>query len=270
MMLKPISLLGITFLGAGVILVGLILQTAHAQPQAAYAQAAITPTPIASAIQRTVSVTGTGLVNAQPDEAILILGVQTDAKTASEAMSENSKQMQAVVDALRKANIASADIQTQTLQLTPRIAEPTPQPQGQVQPQATPQSTPESRILGYTATNTVQVTVRKLDNLGVVLDQVVSAGSNTIQSISFDLSNQSQFTDQAREAAMKDALHKAQQLASLANVKLGTVVSINENSNAPLPFQAALAAPRSAVAVPISPGTQAITVMVQVTWELQP
>lgn len=267
---KSLQLLWIGVIGAGVILVGLLLESGHMKPQPAYAQAVVTPTPISNAIQRTVSVTGSGVVKAPPDEAIIVVGVQTDAKTASDAMSQNSKQMQAVIDVLQKANIATADIQTQTLQLFPRYAEPTPVPQAQAQPQATPQATPENRVLGYTATNTVQVTVRKLDNLGTILDQVVTAGSNTIQGISFDISNQSQFMDQAREAAMKDALHKAQQLASLANVKLGTVVSINETSNAPVPFQAALSSPRAAASVPVSPGTQEVTVMVQATWELQP
>lgn len=267
---------------AGIILVGLLFQSPRTQPQAAYAQAASTPTP--SAMQRTVSVTGSGVVNAQPDIAILVLGVQTDAPTASQAMSDNSKQMQAVVDALTKAGIASADIQTQTLQLTPNYAQPTvvPQAQSQVQPQATPQATtqattvsptaqptPQNRVTSYTAANTVQVTVRKLDTLGSVIDAAVAAGSNTIQSLSFSFADQSKIMDQAREAAMKDAQHKAQQLATLANVKVGTVVSINESSSTPIEYGAPLAVARAA-GVPVQPGTQAVTVTVQVTWELQP
>lgn len=266
MIKKNVRPLGVAILSAGVVLFGVLIQSARSQPRTAYAQAAETPTATITPLQRTVSVTGSGLVNAQPDEAIVVLGVQTDAQTAKQAMAENSTQMQAVLDALHSANITSVDIQTQGLQLMPRYVEPTPLPQNQAQPQATPQN----RIAGYTATNTVQVTVRNLNNLGSVLDQVVSAGSNSIQSISFDVSNQTQALDQARETAMKDALHKAQQLASLSNVKLGTVISINESSTNPIPYQANLAMAKSAGAVPISPGTQAVMVSVQVTWELQP
>ena len=254
----------------GVILLAMLLLTTRSRQPMAYAQAVETPTPVASPVQRTVSVTGSGSAEVSPDEAIIILGVQTDAPTAAQAMTQNNKQMQAVVDVLHNAGITDADIQTQAIQLIPQYPQPTALPQNQAQPQATPQATPASRAVTYTATNNVQVTVRKLDSLGTVLDQVVAAGGNTIQSISFTLSNPSQAMDQAREAAMKDAQHKAQQLAGLANVKLGTVVSINESSNVPVPFSTRETAVQSAAGVPISPGTQEVNVTVQVTWDLQP
>jgi len=194
--------------------------------------------------------------------AIVSLGVQTDAQTASQALEQNNTQMKAVIDTLTKAGVASADIQTTTIQLSPRYETPSTT-QGQSQ------ATPTSHLVGYTATNTVQVKVHNLNNLGALLDQAVSAGGNQIQGISFDVSDPTQVMDQARQAAMNDATHKAQQLASLSNATLGPVFSISETSQSPIPFAAARAQAAGSN-VPVSPGTQTVTVNLQVTWALQP
>jgi uncharacterized protein YggE len=209
--------------------------------------------------QRTIGVSGTGMVRAAPDQAVVSLGVQTDAEEASTALSENSSQMQALIDALEAAGIAAEDIQTQVLQLYPRYEET---------PVGTSGAT-TSTLVGYTATNIVQVTVRNLDSLGSTLDAAVKAGGNQIQGISFEVSDTSNLVDQAREAAWNDAVHKAEQLAGLAGAELGDVLTINESSNVPSPVVEAVRTVAQAGAVPIQPGTQTITANVQVTWLLR-
>jgi uncharacterized protein YggE len=67
---------------------------------------------------------------------------------------------------------------------------------------------------------------------------------------------------------MQDSNHKAEQLASLANANLGDVLSINESSSTPRPVARGEMAIQAAT-VPIEPGTQSISVNVQVTWLLQ-
>ena len=76
-----------------------------------------------SSDQRTVTVTGIGQANAQPDQAVVRVGVQTEAENAAEALSENSSQMQALLATLQEAGIPEADIQTQFLQLYPRYTQ---------------------------------------------------------------------------------------------------------------------------------------------------
>lgn len=250
----------IIFMGVVLIAAGVFFFPPHGQPTA-YAQAQPTPVLTNTAL-RTISVSGNGTAEVTPDMAIVSLGVQTDAPTASQALAENNTQMKAVMDTLTKAGVANADIQTTTIQLSPRYENPPPQ-QGQAQ------ATPANRLAGYTAVNTVQVKVRKLDSLGGLLDQVVNAGGNQIQGISFDVANPAQSMDQARQAAMNDATHKAQQLASLANATLGPVFSISETSQTPIPF-AGMEARAAGADVPVSPGTQTVTVNLQVTWVLQP
>jgi uncharacterized protein YggE len=209
--------------------------------------------------QRTLNVSGSGQVSARPDTAIVTLGVQTEAEQANVALSENSQQMQAVIDALKKAGVAAEDIQTQVINLQPRYEQP---------PAPGPSTLPGTpKLVGYVATNTVEVTVRQLGTLGELLDAAVQAGGNQIEGISFEVSNPATLLDQARAAAWQDAQHKAEQLAGLAGAKLGEVLSITESSQTPRPvLQAVQAAP--AAAVPVEPGTQTIEVDVQVTWSL--
>jgi uncharacterized protein YggE len=176
------------------------------------------------------------------------------------SLSQNSTQMSAVVDALQKAGVAAADIQTQVVQLQPQYEQPPVS--------ATPSlTTTVPQLVGYIATNLVQVTVRKLDALGRLLDTAVQAGGNQIEGISFEVSDPAPALDQARQAAWNDALHKAQQLSELAGTQLGDVLSISESSPGPQPIFAP--AVRASSAVPIQPGTQTIEVDLQVIWLLQ-
>lgn len=252
------SPLAFTLLGAALLMGNLVFFPRQARAAGTNLQA--TPT-AQEPIRRTVSVTGTGSVEAAPDLAVVVMGVQTDAETASEALTQNNTQMDGLIAALREAGIAQADIRTQTLQLYPRYETP-PTPRAG-------EETVQSRLVGYTAVNTVQVRVRELDSLGDLLDQAVEAGSNQISNIYFDLQNPVAQMDQAREAAMQDATRKAQQLAELANAELGPVISIQESSRVPLPFQRdAVMMEQAASSVPISPGQQTLTADVSVTWEL--
>jgi uncharacterized protein YggE len=204
---------------------------------------------------RTVQVTGMGEVQAVPDTAVIQLGVQTEGKTAQAALSQNSTEMQAIMAALEKAKVPSNNIQTQTVSLSPRYE--------------TNNTTNSRTLVGFTASNIVEVRTTNLSSLGTLLDQAVTAGANTIENISFEVTNSGKLTDQARQAAVEDARHKAEQLAQLTGATLGPVLKIQETSSSPTPIVQQFAAP-AAAAVPISPGSQNISVEVQVTWTLMP
>jgi uncharacterized protein YggE len=210
---------------------------------------------------RTVNVSGTGQVSATPDIAVVSLGVQTQAEEAGAALTENNTQMQAVITALKGAGVAQKDIQTQVIQLSPQYQQPSPQAG------STQQGPPE--LVGFTATNIVEVTVRKIDSLGDLLDAAVQAGGNQIQGIRFEITDPADLVDQAREAAWQDAMHKAEQLAELSDSGLGMVLTISESSRTPTPImERAVSTGVLAAAVPIEPGNQLIEVDLQVTWLL--
>jgi uncharacterized protein YggE len=230
--------------------------TTPTAPRTATATPAASVTPLAPAAgddrPRTVTVVGNGSVSAAPDEAFVSLGVQTDADTAADALSQNTQQMDALLEALADAGIPSADIQTQFISLYPRYEEPQP---GQ---------TGTAEISGYTAVNNVEVRVADLDNLGDILDAAVAAGSNNISGIRFSVSDTDDLLNEARESAMNDARRKAQQLAALAGGQLGPVMSISEGAPAAVPIiQDGLGGAN------VQPGTNTLTAQVTVTWALQ-
>jgi uncharacterized protein len=210
-------------------------------------------------VQRTINVSGTGQISAEPDVAVITVGVETQAEEAGAALSENSEQMQAIIDSLTEAGIAQESIRTQVVQLNPRY-DTSPR-------QADPPGPPE--IVGYSATNLVEVRVTDLDNMGQVLDSATQAGANRISNIRFEISDPSDVLDQAREAAWADALHKAEQLTSLADAELGEVLRIRESSQTPGPVLGRGVVVEEAAAVPVEPGTQTVTVNLDVTWLLQ-
>ncbi len=203
--------------------------------------------------QRTVSVSGDGEAQATPDVAVVRLGVETEADQAATALSQNSDRMNMLVEVLKASEIDTEDIQTERVQVQPRYA----QVDGEQEP----------RLVGYVATNVVEVRVRQLSALGDLLDAAVEAGGNRIEGLRFEFSDPAPMMARAREAAWQDAATKAEQLAALAGMDVGSVVSINESSHLPRPVVLERAESMDARA-PIEPGTQSVNVSLQVSWQL--
>ncbi len=212
--------------------------------------------PVATDVElRTISVRGVGQAAAVPDQATMIVGVETEAEIAEDALAENSAQMQSVIDALLNEGIAEEDLQTRRVSLRPRYQE--------VRPEEGP---PVREIVGYTASNTVEVTVRDLEPLGELLDIAIRAGGNRIQSVRFELSDPTELMGEAREAAWIDAREKAEQLVGLAGAQLGPVQSIDEQTRTPRPVQEVAVEAEAADAVPVQPGTESVEVELMISW----
>ena len=205
---------------------------------------------------RKVTVTGSAQVQVQPDTAIVSLGVETNADTASAALTQNNQQMQALIDALTSGGITREDIQTQTVQLYPRYNQP-----------GDTQTVPA--VVGYTAQNTVSLTIRDITQTGQVLDAAVSAGGNTINSIQFIVSDPTEALNTARVQAVENARQKAEQLAGLAESSLGPILEMIE-SPSPINPGIIVAGLQDTTrgAVPVEPGTQTVSLDLQVTWQL--
>lgn len=205
-----------------------------------------------------ISLSGHGEVKQTPDMAIVSLGTQTQAATAKAAVDANTKNMTALLAALKAAGIDDKDVQTSNFSVGPRYDYSNNQ---------------APKLVGYDVNNTVIVTVRKLDELGALLDKAVGAGSNQITGISFSVANPQAAEDEARKAAVKDALRKATLLAEAAGTKLGAIASISENASAPpVPVVFAkrgMAMDAAAAPVPVAQGEMAISADVNIVWELE-
>lgn len=193
----------------------------------------------------TITVTGNGTVDTTPDRASFDFGVTTQGSTAAEALSRNGSQAQSIVDALKKAGVDSSDIQTTQVSLWPQT------------------SSDGNRIIGYQASNSVQVTAA-VGQSGDLVDAAVGAGANNVDGPNLDTADKASFYDEALKQALGDAQGKAQAIADAAGLTLGAAVKVREGGNAvPVPMFAAKAA---AGAVPIEAGTQQIEASVTVTY----
>lgn len=207
-----------------------------------------------STIEHTISVTGTGRVIIDPDVADLSLGVSLTRPTAAAAREAAAEAMTKLVAAIKNGGVADKDIQTSSLSLQP-VYDYSTNGQG--------------KLTGFQLTNIVNVTVRKLDTVGDLVDASVAAGATSVNGVTFRVDNPTQAEAQARTAAVNDARAKADALASAAGVTIVGVSSISETS-APIPYPIAYyaGAPAKDAATPIQPGTTEVNVMVSITYRI--
>jgi len=208
------------------------------------------------ALERTITVSATGTAEAEPDQARITSGVTTEALSAREALSANSESMTKVIAELKAKGIDGKDIQTASFNVEPVIDY---SKDGQL-----------PKIRGYRVSNQVVVLVRDLGKLGDVLDDVITAGANQVQGLSFEVSKADALKDEARKEAVANALRRAKLLAAAAGAEVGQVMQMSEEvtSSGPVPY----AAPRFAKAemsVPIERGTSTLEARVTVTWALK-
>ena len=110
-------------------------------------------------MERTITVSATGTVEAEPDQARITSGVTTEATSAREALTGNSEAMTKVISELKAKGIDAKDIQTASFNVEPVIDY---SKDGQP---------PKTR--GYRVSNQVVILVRDLGQLGAVLDNVI-------------------------------------------------------------------------------------------------
>jgi uncharacterized protein YggE len=206
---------------------------------------------------RTLALIGTGEVRTRPDIAIVTIGVTKRADTAGEALAQNNSTMAEILDHLKQSGIEPKDLQTSNFTVSPAYFY---ENQGQQPP----------KIIGYDVSNQLVVTLRDLNRLGTLLDQVVSKGSNQIYGIGFSLAEPKPLEDEARRLAIADAMRKARLYAEGAGVSLGNIVNISEFVQPP-PVPVYMKAERgdAAGSVPIAAGEQLIAVQVNISWEIR-
>ncbi len=228
---------------AASIIVALVANAAHAQTAES-----------ASPSRARIVVTGEGSVTVAPDYARIRSGVTTDGKTAKQASEANKKLMNAVIQALLDFGIVRKDIQTSQFSIEPIYTS-----------QSKLSGPAESKLSGYRISNQVNVTIHQVSQVGDFLDRLIEAGATDAGNVAFLVSEREKALDQAREAAIANARHKAELYAHAAGLNLGRVVWITESSEfepfAPMEARGKLAA--AARPVPIESGED--TIMARIT-----
>jgi uncharacterized protein YggE len=205
--------------------------------------------------QPSITVMGTGEVLEKPDMARISIGVVTQLETASASLRQNTEAVEKVLATLKDHEIADDDVQTSHFSISPQYDYN--------------RSGQPPRLVGYRVTNQVRVAVRRIEDLGDLLDDVVTSGSNQINEVSFDIDEVAALEDAARRIAVSDARHKATLYAQEAGVRLGPVLQVEEISGPVVMPQMAMAMAEQARAVPIAPGRQVVRQEVRVTFAIE-
>jgi len=231
------------------------MQTSENQ---AYAQQATSY----STRERTISVTGTATTSLSPDLVTLQFGVDTEAKTAQDAISANSQAMNSIVAAVTSLGITKDEISTASFNIYPVYNDSVPDPQTGIH---------KTILTGYRASNTLFVKTTKLSLAGNIIDSAVGAGANRVDSVSFSLSPQKQQSvqDDLLSKAVVNAKSKAEKALDplgqkIIGVKLVSLSDINTPPPPPIYYSKSMTA--DAQMTPIFSSNQDVTTTADVTF----
>ena len=203
----------------------------------------------------TVQITATGSVTREPEQARLLLAVETFDKSARGATQQNAVKMNAVLSALKSPQLPDGQVQTVRYSLVPELEHD----RGRSNP----------KPVGYTARNMVQATVDSLGRVGEIIDIVTEAGVNRVASLTFHLRDPEAAHLEALEAAMASARARAGTLAAAAGQRLGPPLRI-VTGEAHRPSEAMhVKSFRAAGDTPIESGTIQVTARVTIHYELR-
>jgi len=207
-------------------------------------------------LQRTIRVSGQGKSSATPDMATIQTGVVTQAKSAVEAMDRNNSALEKIMADLKNMKIAEKDIQTSQFSVQPVYERGS---RGETKPE----------IVGYRVSNQLRIRIRKLPELGNLLDTLIRSGSNQMSGISFGVDDSNAVMNEARTKSIADARARAELYAEAAGVAVGKVISIDEHQAiVPQPKFYGRAIEMSASSVPIATGEQDFIATINLTFEL--
>jgi uncharacterized protein YggE len=198
-----------------------------------------------------LEVTGSGSASAAPDVVRIRAGVRCDADDVSGALGDVAVRAAALASAARDYGVLPADLRTTGTGVHPR------------------HDREGNTVVGYTAYQSLSVTVRDPALVGSLVDAFAGAAGNalTIEHIGLELSDPQPLLARAREAAFADALRKAEQYAALAGRELGKVVRLRDVvAGEAQPRYALMAAGRSAD-LGVELGENTVTATVAVRWE---
>jgi hypothetical protein len=200
----------------------------------------------------TIQAVGSATISVNPDQAELNVGVVTQGATAQDAGQQNATLTTTVLNALKGVLGTAGTIQTISYSISPRYSTT----QGQT-----------SVIIGYTASNTVEVTTTDLSIIGRLIDTANQAGANSVGNLSFGLQNPEPVMEQALGQAAKQAQAHANAIAAGLGAKTGVVRSAQEGATV-TPILVGGVASTAAVPTPIQTGTVSVTASVTISVQL--
>lgn len=159
-----------------------------------------------------ISVAGEGKVMVVPDQAQIIVAVETKGSDAKDVKKKNDIAVEKVIQFIRKFNLPKADVQTQRVVLEPNYDY-------------------NKKVYTNRALQSIEIMLRDLDQYDALMEGLTEAGINNISKVEFQSSKQEIHESEARKLAMKDAIKKATDYVSVLNgQKVGKAIMINDNT----------------------------------------
>ena len=169
-------------------------------------------------------VTGTGQVSMEPDLVILNLGVESMAETVADANGMAADAMDAIMTNLTDNDVEDRDIQTHNFNVRPQYE--------WIEIEEDGRRSNRRELVGYEVTNNLTAKIRDLEAVGTLIDEVIEAGGDATRfdGIRFTVEDTTEVMSQLREKAIMDAMEKAQQIADVAGVTLGSLEYITDSA----------------------------------------
>jgi len=205
-----------------------------------------------------ISVPATAVAVVKPDRASLTLGIETTNKTANEALSGNSDSMAKILSGLFSNGVKQNETSTSAFSISPNYN----------------YSQGRNTITGFTATNSILIMSANINDTGKWIDNAISSGATSVQSVVFDLSEKK--LGEIKNDLINQAINNAKSTAYTAAASLGMKVVgiksifINDFENPvtnPQPFfKNSLAEPAGANTTPIISGEQRVSLSITTNW----
>jgi uncharacterized protein len=168
-----------------------------------------------------IIVNGSGSVRLAPDIATVSIGVNTNAEQPEQAQADNTKYMNALIEAIESLGIKRSDMQTSSYSIQ-RLAED--------------RDAKTAKKPVYQASNSLNILIRDLDKIGLVIGTAIKNGGNDIGQLHFSVSKPQEYVAKALKRAFDDAHTEAELSARASGLKLGKVVEVSQG-RATLPQQ---------------------------------
>lgn len=165
---------------------------------------------------RTITVSGQGEIQAEPDRAVVTLGVEARRPKMEQARAEVAKTVDAVLRLTRDLKIDPKYVRTTRVNVQPEYN--------------WDNNARERHLIGYVVSRQVEVDLRDLDKLGALIERSFDAGVNQVNPPQLDSSKRRDFEREALAKAVADARLNAEAVAKAAGATLGPPRMISASS----------------------------------------
>lgn len=260
------------YLSAGIGAIALLALALYAQSSMqGTAEAQTDSNSITNNITREIVVVGEARRLVDPDKVALNLGVETEAKEASEAARINSEVMNRVIDAVSALGVEKEQIGTNYYTIYPVYENEKREDKACITIYPPPPECYDLVIRGYRVTNSLTITLNADADIGRIIDTAVSAGANQVYGVNFFLSQelQSSIVNELMEHAAIDAKNKAEKILAPLGAKLGDVKNVSMYSYYNPPVYSVPDRYGTTEYTPVFPQKREISVSVNVTFMIE-